>query len=683
MSTLFNQPGLLFLSLVFLGISIYFIKRFIDELQWNKRLNNKKKAMRIRLPRGQQRNRLSLLLTGAISPIVLVIVAVVASVNLSGNTFEVVAFNSGDDILDLYQTFEENYRSSNNWFMMDGAGEPAMDFAEENLDVTSGDQGSDDYSGTNNQVVGVDEMDNVVTDGKYLYIAGNGEVKIALAYTQQNTYQVLSLEKELDYNVSDEVCPQSFNTKGLYVDDDYLVVIGSYYQNYCYEDKEEDDVVIDWWWGYREQDVTVFVYDKQDDFSLETTYEVAGNFLGTRKIEDDLYIVTSTHLPLYQEDVNIDDYLPHYIVNSMSVKAKYKDIVYVDGVAPNSFTTFYALDLDGKQVDMEVVLGDSGYNLYVSPNNMYLAGTLWPQRTLTDDLFQPEGDERQTAIFKIGIDGPNIEFDQYGKVPGTTLNQFSMDEYNGTLRIATTSGRWGEDINNRVFMLAPDLTIISKIEGLGKPGEVIRSARFVGDYAYLVTFEITDPFYVLDLADPTDPTVLGELEITGFSSYLQPLGNDYMLGIGFGDSEGGTQGIKISVYDIRDKTNPIVFDEIIYDYSDFGWSYTSATYNHKDLLVSLDKGIIALPFSSYDYSNDTYQYNSGILVFGFDETDGLDVKGYVQHDANTEEEVYVYKSKFIHDSASDTTFFYTISNRYIKVSTINNPTNILQSLMLN
>ena len=148
-----------------------------------------------------------------------------------------------------------------------------------------------------------------------------------------------------------------------------------------------------------------------------------------------------------------------------------------------------------------------------------------------------------------------------------------------------------------------------------------------------------------------------------------------MLGIGFGDSDGGTSGIKISVYDVSDKTNPVVFDEVIYDYSEFGYSYSSVTYNHKDLLVSLSKGIIALPFSSYDYDEEGYSYNSGILVFNFDETDGLSVRGYVQHDQNTEDEVYVYKSKFIED------YFYTISNKYVKVSTLEDPATIIKSAM--
>jgi len=248
----------------------------------------------------------------------------------------------------------------------------------------------------------------------------------------------------------------------------------------------------------------------------------------------------------------------------------------------------------------------------------------------------------------------------------------------GYLRITTTTSRWRFDdreINNRLYILDEELKVVSVLENLGKPGETIQSTRFVGDYAYLVTFEQTDPFYVINVSNPLEPYVEGELEIPGFSSYLQPYGNDFMLGIGFGDTKGGTQGIKISLYDIRDKTNPIVFDEIIYDYSAFGFAYTSVTYNHKDLLLSYAKGLIALPFTSYNYSSENGQYyNSGIMVFHVDEVEGLRFDGFVQHEVDSNENVYVYKSKFIDQ------YLYTISNQYIKVSTIEDPLTILNSL---
>ena len=252
-----------------------------------------------------------------------------------------------------------------------------------------------------------------------------------------------------------------------------------------------------------------------------------------------------------------------------------------------------------------------------------------------------------------------------------------MDEYNGYLRIATTTGWWGDDINNRVFILDEELNEISRLEHLGEPGETIRSVRFSADYGYVVTFEQTDPFYVINLSDVENPVVEGELKIPGFSTYLQPMGNDFMLGIGFGDSDGGTNGLKLSIYDIRDKTNPTVFDEVIFDYDDFGWSWSSATYNHKDLLVSLSKGIIALPFSTWNWNHLTgYHYTSGILVYDFNEVDGLTYSGFITHEENATEDIYVYKIKFIDN------YFYTVSDKYIQSCTIDAPEVMLGSVTL-
>ncbi len=119
-----------------------------------------------------------------------------------------------------------------------------------------------------------------------------------------------------------------------------------------------------------------------------------------------------------------------------------------------------------------------------------------------------------------------------------------------------------------------------------------------------------------------------------------------------------------------------MFDELIFDYEEFGWGYSTATYNHKDLLVSLSKGLIALPFSTYSYSNSEYSYDSGILVLRFDPIDGLSRDGFIQHEVDTSEDVYVYKIKFIEN------FLYTVSNKYIKISTIEDPEVIINELDL-
>ena len=670
-----ENPYYMFAGIIVLAFVVYIGFKIVKEINLNKLLKQKHAQMRIINEPKRFNKRIGILTSTALAPILLFALIIA----LSGNTPTIPTGNlqeirSSHDILDIYNEFNERrgtYNSTvDDWFIEDGAAQPEND------------QGSDYYSETNVQVQGIDEMDNVITDGKYIYQMQYNQVFITLAYTQSQGTDVLSNYKVIDYVDDDTSCPTGMYVTGLYVDDDYLIVIGSKYEYSCVPIIGSDDDLVepyyyDYWYGYN-NNVKVYVYDKNNDFALTSEYDLSGNLIGTRKINDKIYIITNTWVPFYNDDINVDNYLPYYEVNDEKMTVEYNNISYVKGTSPNSFNSFYALDLANETVDMEVMLGDSGYNLYVSYDNIYLVGNIYDYQPIAeDDVVSSFVVESKTAIQKISINEADLEYVTTGVVEGYTLNQFSMDEQDGYLRIATTSGWWGEDINNRVFILDENLEEVSRIENLGKPGETIRSVRFVGDYGYVVTFEQTDPFYVINLSDPMNPFKEGELEIPGFSSYLQPLNDTYMLGIGFGDSDGGTNGLKISVYDISDKTNPLVFDEVIFDYKDFGWSWSSATYNHKDLLVSLAKGIIALPFSTYDYSQETgYNYNSGILVYHFDEIDGLTKSGFITHDQNTEEEVYVYKIKFIDQ------YFYTISNSYIKASLISDPENILNSVTL-
>jgi len=691
---LINNPVIAFALLVAIGFTVFMGAKVVEEIKMNQLLARKHQQMRVKGEKTGFRFRLAGLTSATLAPIALVAIMVVAGLNptMTKND-DVIKIRTANDIRQIYLDFSEklNVNYSGNILTprtaLDGM---EMDFmTTTGTNVLTGSEkgytssGSDDYSTTNTQVIGVDEMDNVLTDGKYIYAINENQVQISIAYTVDQGPSVLSLYKTFDY--SSEACSgEQFYPTGLYVDEERLIVIGNQYlyncEYYSTEPSVDGDVMIDRYmpyWYSQSSHIKVLVFDKASDFTLQDEYRMNGYFTGTRKIDNDLYIVTNNYIPLNDEEANIDDYLSTYSVNGVEVKARYEDIVYIDGTTPNSFTTFYGINLDTTEIDVETILGDSGYNLYVSNDNIYLVGEVyyfWPLANMIR-VDEPVYDYK-TAILKISIDNGSVEFSKFGKISGHPLDQFAMDEYEGNLRITTTTGWWGESINNRLYVLNKDLEVVSVLENLGKVSERIQSTRFVGEYAYLVTFLQTDPFYVINLSDPQNPFVEGELEIPGFSSYLQPLNENFMLGIGFGDSKGGTQGLKISVYDITDKSNPVIFDEVIFDYALFGWASSSATYEHKDLLVSLAKGIIALPFSVYEETEAGYSYNSGILVYNFDFENGFSLNGYVKHAENTQDNIYVYKAKFISD------YFYTISNKYIKVSTIVDTETILYSTNL-
>jgi uncharacterized secreted protein with C-terminal beta-propeller domain len=702
MNFLISNPVIAFIVLILLGFVVYTGTILFNEVVLNKDLKARHKQMRITTAVKGIKSRVVGLTTATLVPMAIIVAFVVvgsntATVNVDKN---LLSISSSQDIFEIYEDFNQKLNSrSNGWlpginFTDDMVSAPEMSFdgAEADYQIKTTGSGSEDYSETNNQVIGVDEMDNVLTDGKFIYTMTYNTIQITFAGVMvgdEFDASQIGLYKTFEYS-TDSCTDDQFYPQGMFVDEDRLIVIGNQYNYYCEETKYEDgepmpDIEVDFidtrfWGGYQSSSIKVLVYDISDDFSLEDEYSMDGYFTGTRKIGDSLYIVTNNHIPFYLEDINLDDYLPTYEVNGIEVAANYEDIVYVDGTSPNSFTTFYGIDLDTTDVDMEVILGDSGYNLYVSNENMYLVGTnyyFWPIfNTLIDTVTTEETTyDSKTAILKVSIGDAEVEYEALGLITGNTLNQFSMDEYEGNLRITTTEGWWGEEINNRLYILDENLKVVSMLENLGKVGETIKSTRFVGDYAYLVTFEQTDPFYVINVSDPENPVVEGELIIPGYSAYLQPLGENYILGIGYGDSDGGTAGIKIAIFDVSDKSNPVVLgEEVIFDYAEHGWSSSSAIYNHKDLLISVEKGIIALPFSTSSYhEKEGYTFNSGILVYNFNFTTGLDYSGFVQHELDSKENVYVYKSKFISE------YFYTISNKYIKVSTLLDVEEILYS----
>ncbi len=608
-------------------------------------------------------------------------------------------FDNEDEILTLMKEFGSivNNLGRNSWLEVD-MGEEAVAM-DDGGDSTK--SGSDDYSETNTQVVGVDEMDNVVTDGMYMYIVNGNKVEIILAYTNETLIEEFGVVKTLEYYNTSEDCNYVYKTvRGLYVDSNNLYVVMNVNNNTCEVIQSEDGKEYKNYSYINETEVIVY---EKDNFEEVDRYTLAGYLVGTRKIDSVLYVITNNYIRSnwtyneeteeYDVDYFVEESLPYYKTGETVVNSEYSQVIYEDGTDPNSFMSFFGIDTEQDVIDMEVVLGDSGYNLYVSNENMYLAGTDYSSWWFMDiALEEDQTDEEpdytpQTKILKMNIDGVDLSYKASATIDGVTLNQFSMDEYEGNLRVTTTTQNWwwwwndteNETINT-LYVLDENLEVLSSLSGLGKPGETIQSTRFAGDYAYVVTFERTDPFYVINVSDPTNPFVEGELEIPGFSSYLQPLGNDHILGIGFdADSEGRTTGLKLSIYDISDKTNPTVFDEVVFGYGDHGWAWSSSTYNHKDLIVDLNKGIIAFPMTMCSYTEDysKWSYESGVMIYNIDLEEGLSFNGFMK--SNTTYDYYwresVYKGQFIAD------YFYTISHTSVSVALISDLDTVLDTVV--
>lgn len=207
----------------------------------------------------------------------------------------------------------------------------------------------------------------------------------------------------------------------------------------------------------------------------------------------------------------------------------------------------------------------------------------------------------RTGIVRIDAD-EELSVDQKGEVPGNVLNQFSMDEHEGNVRIATTvEGQFRLNIEseNDVYILDKEtLDIKGGVTGMGVTEEVY-SARFIDDKAYLVTFRRIDPFHVLDLSEPENPELKGELKLPGYSSYLHPLDEDQILGIGEENNS-----VKSVIFDVSDLENPRILDDKIID------EYSSEIgRNHHAFLIDRKHEIFFLPAAEKGY---IFSYEDGI-----------------------------------------------------------------------
>jgi len=307
---------------------------------------------------------------------------------------------------------------------------------------------------------------------------------------------------------------------------------------------------------------------------------------------------------------------------------------------------------------------------------------------------------QKTVIQKIGIQDGSIEYKGRGEVSGRLLNQFSMDESGGYLRVATTvdatwnwrSGEQSSPSVNNVYVLDSGMVVVGSLEDLA-PGETIYSARFMGDRAYLVTFKRVDPLFVIGLSDPANPVLLGKLKIPGYSDYLHPYDENHLIGIGKEVDESidadkvhedyavyytAIKGVKLSLFDVTDVSNP---QEIAkYVIGDRG-TESQATYDHKAFLFDKEKNLLVIPIQLAEFKDNqkpedggygeyTFQ---GAYVFTLDTENGFQLDGRITHaDQETVDKsgYYWYSPYTIDRSLYIGENLYTISSGMVKANAL-------------
>jgi uncharacterized secreted protein with C-terminal beta-propeller domain len=575
---------------------------------------------------------------------------------------------------------------------------------------------SDDFSTTNVQVQGVDEPDFIKNDGKYAYILSGDRLTIVDAYPAQNasvatkvaldiqqgqylqnmflnndTLVIFYQEYSQDYVIQEyDFAPQPVyqpKTHALVMDvsdrenpkvlDDYEVT-GNYNNarmigNHVYL------VTVSDLYDYHHPVIPkvmessrtvamppVYYFDNPElyySFNTVTSIDIAPgaknavnstaflmNPASTLYVsEDSIYIAYQKNLPYYYYQTSTKDRFFTAVVPLLpsSIQQKIGDL-----------DNDTALGASEKWDRVSELMQDTYNHMSEAEKNQLFEKI---QQSLADYDLKIQKETQTTVIHKIAINPETglIAYNSRGEVPGRLLNQFSMDEQGNRFRVATTSEFYsqyrGSMLDNNIYVLDEGMKIVGKLEGIA-PNESIYSARFMDNRLYLVTFQRTDPFFVIDLSTDT-PKVLGDLKLPGFSNYLHPYDDTHIIGIGKETKEsqyGGVEvlGVKLALFDVSDVKNPKMVDA--YEIGGRGTD-SEVLYDHRALLFNKEKNVLSIPVSIVPDYTEPQLYDGGkyvqpkvwrgFYVFGVDPESGFTVKGKVEHFNDTNDYYYGYNTQ--------------------------------------
>ncbi|MGV8150494.1 MAG: beta-propeller domain-containing protein [Candidatus Woesearchaeota archaeon] len=613
------------------------------------------------------------------------------------------------------------------------AGAPSLD---------SKSSGASEYSQTNVQVEGVDEADFIKNDDKYIYLVQNNKLIIVDAMDQKEIISETDLPKNnyasnmflydgkvvvlaqssdesfyfrrydiapqpsyesitniLIYDVSDRSNPElseEFKVSGDYfqsrMKDGIVYLVAIKYASY----PAMPPVI------YAEKMISPNIYyfdNNEEQYNYNTIVSV--DVVDESVVDSETYLLGYSNTLMMSED-NI------YIAYQKQVFGCWGWYCRDDSYEKERFTEVVVPLLEGQlKSDIEDVL-DMGLSDDEEWNKISEVLTSFYREIEDDEDLQEEYDSMlddvaealdeydtkkllensKTIIHRVSVDDGVLSYEDSGEVDGRLLNQFSMDEYDGNLRVATTVDLWtnnGRKEYNNVYVLNSNLEVIGSIDGIA-PDEQIYSTRFMGDKLYMVTFKQIDPFFVIDLSNPENPKILGKLKIPGYSSYLHPYNNNFIIGVGkdVGENDWGgvsTEGVKLSLFDVSDFENPLEVDKFEIG---MAGSDSPILYEHKAFLLFND--YLVIPVSEVTSRNTgrygyDYSYWDGAYVFKVSE-DGFDLLGKVKHDSRINsyyswwDRASVTRSMIMDDE------LFTISNKFIKVNDLSDDLKSLGSIDL-
>ena len=460
-----------------------------------------------------------------------------------------------------------------------------------------------DYSGTNVQEAGVDEADIVKTDGRRIFAMSAGRLVVVDAASREVLGSVL-----LPLGESAE----------LFLHGDSLLAI----QHTGGRGGDPPQAVV------HRIDVRDAVPEIVETIRVEGSYVSARSIGGTARVilrsqpQQDFPFVfpAGPDSESIAEEANraamlastLEDWLPAYSHTSQGGTT-------TEGLLPPceqmhtptvfsgfGVTTVLSVPVAGA-IDPAAATSvlAPGETVYASLQSLYVSTTTWidPSSEEADDIdWDLVRAEFRTNIHRFDISDPaGAVYTASGSVRGEIHNQFALSEHDGHLRVVTTSSDRSTASESWVRVLAESdgrLTEVGSAGDIGR-GERVQSVRFAGDVGYVVTFRQIDPFYTIDLSDPADPTVVGELKIPGFSSYLHPIGDGLVLGVGSdADDDGRVTGAKVSLFDVSDLADP---REVAVWIAPDGWNEIG--WDHRAFLWWAPERLAAIPVTvNYEWS---------------------------------------------------------------------------------
>ncbi len=545
---------------------------------------------------------------------------------------------------------------------------------------------SRNYSTTNIQVENVDEADVTKTDGNYIYSISGDNVIITNVMNPKDIKKIATIQS------TDSSIPED-----LILYKNQLIVIATTNKKSSYSNYNSNTIV------------KIYDIKQKNKPILLKKYELCEPYYTSRCINNELYVIASGNLRKENDEI-----VTYYEEDDIKKEIGLDNIKYLKDVKTNKQTLISIVDLNNTKKDINV----SSYlidisNAYVSENSIYLLDEKYDYGDYGISIkslfgikgaigpFLYENDEDsgyKTEIYKFDIttDG-NVTYNTKTKIRGKTINQYSLDESNGHLRVALY-----DSDGSRVVIFNEKLQKIGISKYVAK-GETMYSSRFMNNKVYLVTYRTTDPLFVIDLSNEKQPKVLGELKIPGYSTYLHPYDENHLIGIGMETEEVVNKnvngrvisttsriiGMKMALFDVSDVNKPKQISSTV-----IGDSRTTSAIltNPKALLFSKEKNLIAIPVNNYnedfkiDSYNDSYSsmvssytnYNKqyiaeGYFVYNIDIRNGFALKGVITHEASTQSKKssYYKSSKLLRGLYIDNNL-YTISENAIKVNELKN-----------